>query len=278
MIGRQTEKVDCVLHPSFPGINSGEPFQVQLITQTVWHRPLRALDVRLVEAEEDFTRRVGLLKRFVADEVRALAALDSPPDVVLCVMSQRIEELCRTGIAEYDKQQADLEELLAGEVEEGNDESSRSFRRSLKAECMDVLPTQLIWHRTLAGTRGVQDLASRAWNLSTALLYKARIIPWRLGDVMEGSCFVGLSFYHEDEARSPFLRTSVAQAFTERGEGFVLRGDSVEWDSAQGEGESSAPQAARGVRNSKAGLGCIRKAGWIKAEQSRAPQDFALHG
>lgn len=188
------------------------------------------MDVRLVEAEEDFTRRVGLLKRFVADEVRALAALDSPPDVVLCVMSQRIEELCRTGIAEYDKQHADLEELLAGDVEEGDGETSRSFRRGLKAECMDVLPTQLIWHRTLAGTRGVQDLATRAWNLSTALLYKARIIPWRLADVMEGSCFVGLSFYHEDEARSPFLRTSVAQAFTERGEGFVLRGDTLEWD------------------------------------------------
>ncbi len=39
-----------------------------------------------------------------------------------------------------------------------------------------------------------------------------------------------MSFYHEDEARSPFLRTSIAQAFTERGEGFVLRGDTVEWD------------------------------------------------
>jgi len=41
---------------------------------------------------------------------------------------------------------------------------------------------------------------------------------------------VGVSYYHEDEARSPFLRTSVAQAFSERGEGFVLRGDSFEWD------------------------------------------------
>ena len=33
---------------------------------------------------------------------------------------------------------------------------------------------------------------------------KAKIIPWRLSDIVEGSCFVGLSFYHEDEARSPF--------------------------------------------------------------------------
>lgn len=236
LLGRMQEKIEqednvnCVLHPSFPGMNSGEPFQVQLLTQEIWHRALRPLDVRLVEDEEDFTRRVGLLKKFVADEVRALAALDSPPDVVICAMSQKLEELCRTGIAEYDREHAEIADLLTGDVEDAPDDTSRSFRRGLKAECMDIVPTQLIWHKTLAGTRGVQDLATRAWNLSTALLYKAKIIPWRLADVMEGSCFVGLSFYHEDEARSPFLRTSIAQAFTERGEGFVLRGETIEWD------------------------------------------------
>jgi len=226
----QKDNVDCVLHPAFPGMNSGDPFQVELITQDVWNRTLRALDVRLVEDEEDFTRRVGLLKKFVAEEVRALAALDSPPDVVICAMSQKLEELCRTGIAAHDRERAEVADFLVGDVEDAPDDTSRSFRRGLKAECMDVVPTQLIWHKTLAGTRGVQDLATRAWNLTTAIMYKARIIPWRLADIVEGSCFVGLSFYHEDEARSPFLRTSIAQAFTERGEGFVLRGDTVEWD------------------------------------------------
>ena len=229
----QKEGVDCVLHPSFPGFNAGEPFQIQLITQTLWHRPMRALDVRLVEEEDDFTRRVGLLKRLIAEDVAALAAFDPPPDVVICAMSQRLEELCRTGIAEYDKERAEVEEFLASDVEDLTDETARSFRRGLKAECMDVLPTQLIWHKTLAGTRGVQDLATRAWNLTTALMYKARIVPWRLADILEGACFIGMSFYHEDEARSPFLRTSIAQAFTQSGEGFVLRGDSVEWDERQ---------------------------------------------
>jgi hypothetical protein len=226
----QNEKVDCVLHPSFPGCNAGEPFQIQLITQSVWHRAMRSIDVRLVEDEDDFTRRVGLLKKFVAEEVAALAALDPPPDVVICAMSERLEELCRTGIAEYDKERGEVEQFITGDAEDISDETARSFRRGLKAECMDVVPTQLIWHRTLAGARGVQDPATRAWNLTTALMYKARIIPWRLADVLEGACFVGMSFYHEDEARSPFLRTSIAQAFTERGEGFVLRGETVEWD------------------------------------------------
>jgi hypothetical protein len=224
----QKAGVDAVLHPSFPGTNAGEPFQVELVTQSLWHRALRAADVALVEGHPDFKTRVGLLLGFVTNEIRALHELDSGPDVVICAMSQKLEELCRTGIAEYDREHADTDERE--DEEELPAETARSLRRGLKAACLDLLPTQLIWHRTLAGTRGVQDLATRAWNLVVALLYKSEIIPWRLGDAMEGSCFVGVSFFHEDEARSPYVRTSLAQAFTDRGEGFVLRGDAFEWN------------------------------------------------
>ena len=39
---------------------------------------------------------------------------------------------------------------------------------------MNLLPTQPLWNRTLAGGPGVQDLATRAWNLTVALLYEFR--------------------------------------------------------------------------------------------------------
>jgi len=166
-------------------------------------------------------------------------------------MSQKLEELCKVGIGKYDTEHPeksavaddDVREMLeelhdedhddhhGDDDDEGaDDEAARSFRRGLKAQSLDLLPTQLLWHRTLAGTRGVQDLATRAWNLTVALLYKAQIVPWRLSDVVEGSCFVGISFFHDNEARSTTLRTSVAQAFSERGEGFVLQGDNFDWD------------------------------------------------
>jgi hypothetical protein len=226
----QSSRVDAVLHPSFPGINVAEPFEVEMVSQNVWQRALRPVDVKLVEGHPDFKTRIGLLLGFVTAEIRALCALDPAPDVVICAMSEKLEELCRVGIAEYEREQEDLEVLATEGEEELPAEVARSFRRGLKAACLDLVPTQLIWHRTLAGTRGVQDLATRAWNLAVALLYKAKIIPWRLADVIEGSCFVGISFFHEDEAQSPYLRTSIAQAFTDRGEGFVLRGDTIKWD------------------------------------------------
>ena len=238
-------KTDAVLHPAFPGINSGDPFQIEFVTQPIWQRALKPKDLTLIEGHPDFTQRVGMLLSAVTTEIRAVKALDSGPNVVLCAMSRTLEDLCRVGIAQYDRQQAandegidpeDLAEIVPEVKEEGDgedidSEAARSFRRGLKAECLNLLPTQLMWHSTLAGTIGVQDLATRAWNLSVALLYKAEIIPWRLSDVIEGSCFVGISFFHEDEANSSTLRTSIAQAFTERGEGFVLQGDSFDWDS-----------------------------------------------
>ncbi len=247
----QADKVDAVLHPPFPGLNAGDPFQVEIVSHSVWRRPLKSADVKLVEGDPDFKSRISRLLTAVLTEIRALNALDSGPDVVIVAMSQKLEELCRVGIGKYEQEQPEpsddedednspdiLEELEpessgSADAEEDSvpdDEGARSFRRGLKAQCLDLLPTQLLWHRTLAGTRGVQDLATRAWNLSVALLYKAQIIPWRLSDVLEGSCFVGISFFHDDEASSSTLRTSVAQAFTERGEGFVLQGESFDWD------------------------------------------------
>lgn len=236
------EKNDAMLHPGFPGFNDQDPFQIQFVTQPVWCRRLSPSQIARVECNDDFPSRIKLLVTDVANEVEALSKLDAGPDLVLVAMTAGLEAKCRVGIAAYDKAQRDaadadedavadvieeMEEAEEDKVEERPD-TARSFRRGLKAACMRFLPTQLLWHRTLAGTRGVQDLATCAWNLSVALMYKASVIPWRLADVMEGSCFVGISFFHPDNEKSS-TRTSVAQAFTHRGEGFVLQGDKFTW-------------------------------------------------
>lgn len=84
------------------------------------------------------------------------------------------------------------------------------------------IPTQLVWPRTLelvqrtaaVGERQVQDVATRAWNLLTALYYKAGGSPWRLAQIDPGVCFVGVSFYREILAAQPKLRTAQAQNFS----------------------------------------------------------------
>jgi hypothetical protein len=174
------EKSDAMLHPGFPGMNDQDPFQVQFVTQPVWCRTLSAASVAKVECNPDFTARIKLLIDDVAKEVEALSNLDTPPDVVLVAMTAGLEAKCRVGIAAYDQalreadddeeddqnESAVIEDISepGAEIDDEADapNTARSFRRGLKAACMQLLPTQLLWHRTLAGTRGVQDLATRA--------------------------------------------------------------------------------------------------------------------
>lgn len=56
-----------------------------------------------------------------------------------------------------------------------------------------VLPTTLDLDRKLF----VQDLATRAWNLSVAAYYKSKGVPWKLAELEAGTCYAGISFYRE---------------------------------------------------------------------------------
>src|ERR1019366_4414618 len=131
----QSPKLDAMLHPSFPGINDGEPFQVEMVTQTVWHRALRPVDIAAVESHPDFTVRVKLLLDAVITEIRALKQLDPCPDVVLIAMTERLEKLCRVGIGEHDAQAAvdDDEDELA-DVTEVKTESDTDWGADLGNE------------------------------------------------------------------------------------------------------------------------------------------------
>jgi len=114
------------------------------------------------------------------------------------------------------------------------------FHHLLKARAMRTrIPVQLVLpetydqtsrrHQKIRSTRlrTRQDEATRAWNLHTALYYKANGTPWRLvpDSHQLAACFVGISFYKSlDQAT---LMTSMAQVFNERGDGIIVRGDPV---------------------------------------------------
>ena len=70
----------------------------------------------------------------------------------------------------------------------------------------------------------LQDEATRAWNLHTALYYKAGGTPWRLKDdpAKLQTCFVGVGFFRTLDRERIF--TAMAQVFNERGKGVVVRG------------------------------------------------------
>jgi hypothetical protein len=93
------------------------------------------------------------------------------------------------------------------------------------------LPTQFILPTTLDFEKKlfVQDLATRAWNLSVAAYYKSKGIPWKLAELESGTCYAGVSFYRECSFEGKqSMRASIAQVFLATGETLILRGDPFE--------------------------------------------------
>lgn len=131
---------------------------------------------------------------------------------------------------------------LIDKEDEGTDGTSRSevgtwqFHDLLKARGMTVgRPIQMIRPSTYGSSKakaarsrksvkGTQDEATRAWNVHTALYYKAKGIPWRLERAASDltACHVGVSFYRTLDRES--IHTSVAQVFNQRGQGVIVRG------------------------------------------------------
>lgn len=244
------------LYPHFPGINSSGQFQCELNFGEAWRESIRDVEIRSALTTDDYAQRVKKVVGLYVRALEVLAARDQRPDVVLCCMPQDVIERCtvedrrarakrvreqrakRKRGSKVDALQGSLFSFLdPGSLEE-EEAGHQNLRRGLKAEAMQFgIPTQLVWPRTLRLTAALaspgqrtQDVATRAWNFTTALYHKAGGSPWRLAELEPGVCFVGVSFYREVFGETPRIQTSMAQAFTAAGDGYVLRGGTFEWD------------------------------------------------
>lgn len=128
------------------------------------------------------------------------------------------------------------------------------FHRHVKARLLRVGKTsQLIRETTLAPdsfqnkagypTRGLQDRATLAWNLSTGIYYKTRPEPpWKLISAREGVCYMGLVFKlipnHPQQHAC-----CAAQMFLNEGDGLVFRGANGPWETRRNEFHLSEKEA-----------------------------------
>ena len=190
----QDPKLDSILHPSFPGINSGKPFFVDVVTRPSWRRSVSPQALRLAEECTDSIAKFEMLRESFGAEARAMSQLEIPPSVVIFAIP------------------AGLEHSL------------------VNAACAPSLPTEIIYTGKMAEVDGPQeDRATQAWNFSVRLLYKAGLTPWCLADAAGDSCFVGLSYHRETHGDSPNTWTAFAHVVTDFGQGFFLKGDTFEW-------------------------------------------------
>jgi hypothetical protein len=110
----------------------------------------------------------------------------------------------------------------------------RTFYRAIKARTMmhdEAVPIQFLRRDTIdrPDDKG-QSYATRAWNITTSIYYKARGIPWRPTDLPRNVCFVGISFHHMKKRSGHLVYASVAQAFSTDVQPFALKGANIDHD------------------------------------------------
>jgi hypothetical protein len=269
----QSPEIDCVLHPSFPGMNSMEPFRVHVVTQSQWHRTLHKRDLRQWEECGDGNTRRWLLQEIIGGEVRAIGEIENPPQVVICVVSETMARALAEETSHRDGKTVHAETLSGASGTE--DRISRrlriEFQAGLKAECMGSIPTELIWPQQDSRKGGVPDRPTRAWNLSLALLQKAGLPAWRLANADEKSCHIGISFCRVSGTPSLDTFRSFAHVVTEFGTGLIVGGETFELGASKGRDAEPRMDEEHATRLLSRALAVFENHAGV------APQKVAIH-
>ncbi|MEM6814170.1 MAG: hypothetical protein AAF600_07205 [Bacteroidota bacterium] len=257
-------------NPHFPGVTIDGPYQCNLVFGETWYEVIK--DELIAEAlKGSYNERLNKLVKLYIEAIGVLSQREPKPSVVLVCIPQKIIDLCTVRIGSDGKEERlklnksekkALKVAKAGQTflfDDMNPMSKveakvydhKNLRRGIKAEAMRYgIPTQIVWPRTLNLTPSKtnrkelssQDLATKAWNFTTAMYYKAGGTPWRLKHIDPSVCFVGISFYRDIHESTTKMHSSMAQSFTSSGDGYVLRGKTFEWDQSK----SKSPHLDKG--------------------------------
>jgi hypothetical protein len=212
------------LFTSFCGFNKAVGFKAEIIIKDDLTRPINLSEIREVLKIKDWNDRVDKAVELYYRHIKFLAQ-NRLVDVIVCVIPDDLYK-------RMFREEIQPDEPTLDEDDKENEKEVReiNFRRSLKARVMHLgKPIQLTISQSLdSNATGRQDDATKAWNFTTALYYKAnQTVPWKLvSNINRPSvCFVGISFYRSRDRK--MLHTSLAQIFDELGNGVILRGTPI---------------------------------------------------
>jgi len=216
------------LFPPFPGFGEDSCFNSQFIIEQNFQRVISNRNIDIITKAPTQNAVVSQAVEVFLSEIEYLVQ-NQPVEVIICAVPLELLIALETKRTKSD------------DIKDDGPEYDIDFHHLLKAKAMKLrIPIQLIVPTTYDENakiprklkkdsfRKVQDEATRAWNIHTALYYKAKGVPWRLlRDAKDiTTCYVGISFYKTLDQQH--ILTSVAQIFNERGEGIIVRGGKVQ--------------------------------------------------
>lgn len=235
---------DARIWPTFPGIEAA--FDISWPDSPVWTHAIDVGTISTASRQVDRNRRAYSVVDCYLNGIRNASKRDDRIDVILCIVPEEVWKNCRpeskveNGVGQKISG-AERRQRAAGQLHMFDDYDpdlyrlSVDFRRQLKARAMEYgIPIQIVRETTLVGSgeesdRGLTPLSDRAWNLSTALYYKAGGKPWKLPSAREGVCYIGIAFRKTDEDPKGNTACCAAQMFLDSGDGIVFLGEYGPW-------------------------------------------------
>lgn len=219
------------LFPRFPGCDKDTGLRAELLTPVNLQATLNSKELSKLARLPGLQTKAEAAVEMLYSSMKTLTETYPQMSVIVCAVPlelvNAIEEAATEG------EDPDTEE----DAREEAGSLKYDYRDMLKARMMELRkPIQIIRPGTYDKEKRkaqkarpdrmqtTQDEATIAWNLHTALYYKAGGVPWRLlrDSTALTACYVGVSFYSALDKGS--IRTSIAQVFNERGEGVIVRG------------------------------------------------------
>jgi hypothetical protein len=245
---------------TFPGFLKA--FHCRILTSADHNEEILNKEVNQVIDIVNPNLRIKRAAYLYASRVKNICRRVPRPDVIICHEPTPVEEKCGAGMSSTEKRTGALSakerdeakkireavqthHVLLAPLDEDTQNLidmvvNQDFRALLKAKCLgDPVPIQILTqtilekmlnHEQQVHPRIGQDAATIAWNIAAAIYYKANHQPWRVGQLRQGTCYVGISFYFDKTTAEKDMHASLAQIFGETGKGLVVRGDSFKWN------------------------------------------------
>lgn len=248
-----TTKSDEVSRPSFPGFES--VFNIEWSPKEEIFCKISKTKLTAALNQKNKSIRVNrLVELYLEKIIKVINEEDSDVNIWFIIVPRSVYKKGRPnsygsdlskGTREYiKKSEAGQGSLQFDEYEDYEKEVSKlkssknNFHHLLKARLIQhkiTTPVQLFVEPTLQFrdkmTRKKYDQnikAHLAWTQSTTLYYKLGKLPWKLHDIREGVCYVGLVFKKFEDKE---MVCSAAQMFLNDGDGSVFRGNIGLWES-----------------------------------------------
>jgi hypothetical protein len=214
----------------FPGLGENSPLRFKL---TIDKSCVAKIERDFVHSLDKLERKERIIKLVneCLEKFDILNEAYPKPDIVFLPIDDELLSLCKDP-------QFKVNRIVYQRRDFGDPSSTDAplfdFHHHMKAQAAKRnFVTQVLLPDTLTFCEQQQSPALIAWNFAVGTYYKATGVPWKLADIDDNTCFVGISFYREITKEAMTMRASIAQVYMRTGESQVISGRPFGWNSEE---------------------------------------------